>query len=81
MTHEPKTPGEAIRAALAERGMTQGQLAIAIGIGTPTSICLILAGRRRITPKMARRLALALELQPDKVAELEREAALSYIKI
>jgi plasmid maintenance system antidote protein VapI len=79
MDAPPKTPGEAIRQALGER--SQGWLAQQIGIKSPTSICLILAGRRRITPKMARRMALALELQADKVAELEREAALSYIKV
>ncbi len=75
------SPGETLRQELVASGLTQGQLAQRIGIEFPTSICLILAGRRRLTPRMARRMALALELDAAKVSELERQAALSYIKV
>jgi plasmid maintenance system antidote protein VapI len=72
-------PSEALRNALGDR--SQGWLAKQIGIKHPTSVCLILAGRRRLTPQMARRMALALELDTEKAADIERQAALAYIKV
>ena len=70
MTH----PGEEIRKALG--GRSQGWLAQQIGIRRASSICLILSGRRRLTPRMARRVAKALDLDAsDLMAMQMREEA------
>lgn len=61
----PVAPGEMLKEEfLAEFGLTQGQLAEAIGI-SPNRITEIINGRRRITADTAVRLALYFGNSPE----------------
>ena len=57
-------PGEFLREELAERGVTQTQLAGHIGM-SPGVVNLICNGRRGISPDMAKKLAAALGTSPE----------------
>ena len=57
-------PGEFLREELAERGVTQTQLAGHIGV-SPGVVNLICGGRRGVSPDMAKKLAAALGTSPE----------------
>ena len=70
----PVTPGEMIKQEfLAEYGLSQNQLAKALGI-SPNRIADIIANRRRITADTALRLSLYFGNSPEwRVANLSRK--------
>ena len=60
----PITPGEVLRVDfLNTLGLTQGQLATALGVDR-TSVSELINGHRRLTPEMALRLAHAFSNSP-----------------
>ncbi len=73
-----KTPGEAIQAALADRGWTQEDLAIVLKRPRPT-INEIILGKRAVTPEMAWILAEALGQDAQYWMHLEVKYRLSLV--
>ena len=69
-------PGEFLQGELAERGVTQSQLAKHIGV-TPGVINQICNGKRGVSPEMAKKLAAALGTTPELWISLQGSYDLS----
>jgi HTH-type transcriptional regulator/antitoxin HigA len=74
MDDEPefKTPGDAVRAAMEKLEWTQPDLAYVLGTTTAT-VNQILNDKRAISHNMAKALAAALKMSPEKLARLQAE--------
>jgi addiction module HigA family antidote len=70
-------PGECLREELAERGISQSQLAAHIGV-SPGVVNLICNGHRGISPEMAKELAVALGTSAELWLNLQRSYDLSH---
>lgn len=68
----PQPPGEAIRAAMADHGWTQSDLAYVLGVTTAT-VNQVLGGKRGVSHNMAKALGLALNIQPKLLVDLQAD--------
>jgi HTH-type transcriptional regulator/antitoxin HigA len=75
----PLTPGEALKDKLAERGWTQDELALIMGISR-VSVANLIAGRSGITPEMASLLAAAFGNEAAFWMKLDAEYRLSRVR-
>ena len=69
------TPAEFIRRQLAERSMTQGDLAFVLGVPAP-AINQIAVGRRGISAEMARALSAVFGVPAEYIMKLQKETEL-----
>ena len=69
---QPASPGDVVRRELEKRGWTQSDLAYVLGAKT-AAISPVLAGKRGISPDMAKALAVAFDMQADVFARAQAE--------
>ena len=72
-------PGAIIEEELTERGWSQVDLAYILG-GSESTINKIIAGRQRVTPEMAKALAVAFDVHPEFFANLQKAHDLANAK-
>ena len=75
---EPRSPGEAIKTALQERGWSQEEFA-AIAGKSREAISAVINGKSRVTPNMAVRLAAALGDEPGYWMRLDASYQLALL--
>ena len=68
----PRHPGEHLKQLLADKGLTQSDLAFILGQSL-TGINLITSGKRSISPDMSKALGIALSLPSKYFAELQTQ--------
>ena len=75
----PLTPGEVLRDILSERGWTQDELALVMGVSR-VSVGNLIAGKSGITAEMAMSLAAALKTEPAYWMDLDARFRLSRVR-
>src|SRR5688572_13414079 len=75
MDDDRLTPAEFLRREIESRGLSQGDLAFALGI-PPAAVSQIVAGRRGLTAEMACSLAAVFGMQPEYILGLQKAAEL-----